>query len=887
MRRIDVRRSTAELGRRALGRWVNVAQQSPFLIVVVALLLTGVGLTYTVATLAINTNTVDMLSEDVPFRRHDAAFKRAFPQFEDTIVAVLDGPTPERVDEAAERLAAGLGARGELFRDVYLPGGEPFFERHGLLFLDTDGLADLGDRLAAAQPLLAALADDPSLRGFVDVLDLALGEAGPVESEALARLLDETAAVAAAAALGRPLDLSWRRLIGAIGPDAAAGDPMRFVVVQPELDYGSLQPAALPIAEIRRQAAALAIDAGHGLRLRLTGPAVLDHEELESVRLGGQTAALLSLALVTLLLVVGLRSARLVLATVATLLMGLVWTATFATLAIGHLNLLSVAFAVLFVGLGVDFGIHTSLRYREEAAASGADRAAALRRAALGVGGALTLSALSAAAGFYAFLPTEYRGLAELGLISGTGMFIALATSLTVLPALIALSPPRVAAAPAAPRASALATLVRRRGRPVLALSVLLGLAGLAALPFVRFDVDPINLMDPDTESVATFRDLARDPETSPYTLDVLAPDLAEAERLADRLAALPEVARATTLADFVPADQDGKLAIIDEVALFLGPVLGSGAAAPPPDAAARAAAFDRLRARLAAVADGTGPLAPPAGRLLTALEEFVNRTGLSGAALADLEGRLMAHLPRTLERLDAALSAGPVAPDDLPPGLRGRWLAADGRARVEVYPAGDMADQGELTRFADTVLAAAPTATGAPVIAIEAGRAVVTAFVQATVLALLLIVSLLLAVLRRPTDMALVLAPLGLAALMTAGASVLLGLPFNFANIIVLPLILGLGVSAGIHFVLRRREDADGGGVLATSTPRAVLFSSLTTVASFGSLVLSGHRGMTSMGQLLTLGIGFTLLATMVVLPSLMAEIGARRAADGEPARL
>jgi hopanoid biosynthesis associated RND transporter like protein HpnN len=887
-----------EWGKRALGRWIDAVQYPALIVVLAAVALAAAGLGYTLHALAINTDTVEMISEEVPFRQHRVAFNRAFPQFQNTIVAVLDGPTPEQVDEAAEALAAALSARPELFRSVHLPGGGPFFERNGLLFLTAGELARLADRLAVAEPLLASLAQDPSLRGLVEVLDLVLEHAHPDEAAELAHLLGRMAEVVRAAEAGRPLSLSWQTLLTGTrqaGPAGVDGGPTpRFVIVQPHLDYASLAPAAAAIAEIRRQAAALDIEAARGVRLRLTGDATLNAEELESVKLGGKTAALLSFALVVALLVWRLRSARLIVATVVTLLIGLVWTATFAALAVGHLNLLSVAFAALFVGLGDDFSNHLSLRYREEAARDG-DRAVALRRAALGVGGALALSAVSAAAGFYAFLPTDYRGLAELGLISGTGMFIALVASLTVLPALIALGPPRGRLAGRPYRTPLGASLVQRYRRPVLAASAACGLVGVAVLPLVRFDSNPINLKDPRAESVAAFLDLAKDPRTTPYAVDVVAASLAEAQGLAARLTKLPAVERALTLASFVPNDQDEKLAIIDDVALFLGAALApSSDDSPPVDAGARRAAIEQLRARLAAVAsrggkDDPAPLAAAAARLGAALDGWAEDGaggGLAAAALADLERRLTAHLPQTLRRLSVALSAQPVELADVPEELRRRWLTDGGLARVEAYPAGDMTSNREMARFADAVLAVAPSATGTPVIVTEAGEAVVAAFIEASVLALVLITAILAMVLRRLGDVVMVLAPLILAALVTAAASVLLNLPFNFANVIVLPLILGLGVSGGIHFVMRRREEGGSGRVLASSTPRAVLFSALTTVVSFGSLALSGHRGMTSMGQLLTLGIGFTLLAILVVLPSLMAATdgaGERRAAGEE----
>lgn len=876
-------RSAGDRLQRAMAAWCNLLGRGAPAVVVAALAVTGLALVYTFETLTIDTSTEGMISPDVPFRRHNEAFTEAFPALRDNIVAVIDAPTPERAEQAAEDLGRRLAADDEDFKRTYVPGSEAFLEQNAFLYLDTDELARLADRLAAAEPLLARLAEDPSLRGLADVLHQALERGDPEELDELAEVIQQMATVAQALRAGRPLNLSWQSLLA--GPEQEqASRTRRFVITQPILKEGSLVPAATGIRDLRRTAAELGIAGAPGLRLRLTGQPVLEQQELESVRLGGTTAALLSLGLVLALLVVGLRSWRLVVATVTTLLMGLAWTAAFAALALGHLNLISVAFAVLFVGLAVDFGIHLTLRYREELA-HGLQQDAALQRASAGVGGALVLSAVAAATGFYAFLPTDFRGLAELGLISGSGMFVALAASLTVLPAMLVLLPlHRRAADPAAAQASRFASLAARRRRPILMLAAVLGAAGLAALPFVRFDFNPIHLKDPAAESVATFLDLAEDPDTTPYTVDLLADDLEDADANARRLETLDEVDRAMTLSDFVPERQEEKLVIVEDMATFLAPALMLPAQKPAPDAGARRRAFEQLRADAAAAAAAGGPLVEPALRLRAALAALDGDGGPSDATLAELEERYTAYLPTALERLRAALTAQPLTRAELPADFRERWVAQDGRARIEIFPQHAVRSNAELYGFAEAVLAVEPMATGTPIVVTQAAKAVVRAFVEASVLALVLIVALLLVVLRRLLDAVLVLAPLLLAAILTGAGSAVLGVPFNFANVIVLPLLMGLGVASGIHLVLRQREEGDSAAVLASSTPRAVLFSALTTLASFGSLAASGHRGMNSMGELLTIAIVCTLFAMLVVLPGLMAALGKPRSREVRP---
>lgn len=241
-------------------------------------------------------------------------------------------------------------------------------------------------------------------------------------------------------------------------------------------------------------------------------------------------------------------------------------------------------------------------------------------------------------------------------------------------------------------------------------------------------------------------------------------------------------------------------------------------------------------------------------------------------AQLAAFEQRLTAGLPALLDDLRNALQAGPVTLDDLPAGLRDQWLTADGRTRLMVRPAGGISDNEALGHFADAVHGVEPTATGTPVIITEAGRTVLAAFTQATVIAALAVLVLLAVVLRRVEDILLIFAPLLVAGLGVVATCVAFGLGFNFANLIALPLMFGLGVSGAVNLVMRQRLDGARFTLFGTSTPRAVVFSALTTVASCSSLILARHPGMRSMGILLTITIVWALFATMAVLPALLA---------------
>jgi hopanoid biosynthesis associated RND transporter like protein HpnN len=873
MRTLDARVS------RYAAACVAFSQRRPRAVVAACLALAGLALAAAVTHLGVNSNTDDLLSDELPHRRNLAAFARHFGDRGLDLIVVVEGDTAGITQDAASALAERLAADGERFERVVAPGSGDFFARHGLLYLDLEDLEALADRLATAQPFLAELAREPTLPRLLELLtvavrhaDLAGGDGGELGS-----ILEQVSTELARPLDGRAPPLAWDEwMLGDAGAAGGAGTRTRRVIfATPRVDYDDFEPARAALARVRDLAQEAGLE-GRGVRVRVTGDLALSTEELSNVR--GQAAAQLagSFLVVAVLLVIGLRSGRLALHATLTLLVGLAWTTGFATLAIGHLNVLSTAFAVLFIGLAIDYGIHFLMRWLELRDA-GHEPGAALREAGASVGTSLFLCAVTTSIGFYSFVPTGFVGIAELGVIAGSGMFLSLGATLTLLPALVRLWPPPLARRGLGAVPVRLPELPMRRPRTVCALAGAVALASLALLPQVRFDGDPLNVRDPSTDSVRAMRDLVAGRRPSPWTAELLAPDLAAAQALAARVERLPAVEHAVTLASFVPGDQEEKLAILDDVRLFL-PALAPPAELPPPDPGRAQAALDDLRAALAErlAAEEQTPLGRRARRVVATLEGALARLGASPESAEDvarLEERLVGDLRGWLRRLDRLLEAGPVSLDTLPASLRTQYVAPDGTARVELFARDDLSDPGAMARFADAVRAVDPAATGAAVTIVESARAIEASMARALLYATGTIALLLLLLWRSVSDALLALTPLLFASLATAAAAVLLELPFNYADVIVLPLLLGIGVDSGIHLVHRfRHEPPSREGVLHTSTARAVLFSALTTLASFGSLGLSSHLGIASLGRLLALGVAMMLVANLIVLPALLA---------------
>jgi len=869
-----------EAYREFLGWWVGTACRLRWLVIALSVATAGYGLWYSANYLGMNVDTAGMLSRKLDWQMRSEAISQAFPQFSDNILIVIDAATPDMADDAAKQAIAFMRERPKLFHTIYDPEGHPFFRQNGLLYLNMDELTDLADKLAAAQPVLGSLNQDPSIRGLVEMLNLAFddllkGNKPPID---MTDALNRISAAIEAQAKAEPKPLSWREVM--LGRNAKPSELKHLILIQPAVNFGSLTPAGDAIDALREFAEQQKWDGKHGTRMRLTGSAALAQDELGSIRQQMGWISILSFVTVIVLLYFGLQSAMLVLITAACLTVGLAITTWFATVAIGSLNLLSVAFAVLFIGLSDDFGAHFTLRYKEELA-NHKSRAEALVATARGNGGALTLCAIAAAISFFSFMPTDYRGVAELGLIAGVGMFVALIVNLTMLPAILSMLPLKVKPRPAAtPVKPVIEGIVEHWPRQITTAAVVFCLMGLALLPFARFDADPLKMKDPEAESVQAIFDLAADSTFGPYDLVLLAKDLKEADEVAARLEKLPSVDSVLTLSKFVPKDQEPKLAVIQDMGLFLTSLLVDTTRKPAPSATERREALGALRQRLDALA--ARDLPPPLTQAIRRLTAALAKQDMSDAGLAEMETRLVGSLPARLQTLREAMGAHQVAIGDLPEDIRERQVAKDGRARVQVFPKEKLLDIDDLRRFTDLILANDPRATGTAITVVMAGRAVIHAFHVAAALALSGIVVVLIVLLGNWRDTLLVLLPLVLAGILTAASAVMLGMDFNFANIIVLPLLVGLGVASGIHLVLRDREIATGGSVLETSTPRAVIVSALTTISSFGTLMLSDHRGVFSMGLLLTIGITLNLAVTLVVLPALLAlrrQLRARQA--------
>jgi hopanoid biosynthesis associated RND transporter like protein HpnN len=854
--------------------WVNFIQSHSLMVVIITVLITGGILFYSIRNFKINTDLNSMISEKLRFRKLEKDFLRAFPQLADTIVVVLDADTAERALSARKHMVERLKKTG-LFKMIYEPGGGKFFEKKGLLYLSRDELENFADRLADAQPLLAFLSRDLSLRGLFSVLGMALNqtEVKEVQDRSINLLFDRMTKTFDGVIDNHPYQMSWEAIM--LGEKEASEQRRQFIILQPYLDETKLSADEVSLKTIRRIAKEMDINETNGVKMRTTGDVALSHENMVAVRNSTGAATLVSIFLVGVVLFIGLGgSGRLVFASLSTLITGLIWTTGFALAFIGSLNLISITFAVLFIGLGIDYSIQFCLRYKE-LIESGRRHQDCIITTAKGVGRSLLICCITVAIGFYSFVPTAYSGVAELGLISGTGMFISFFANITVLPALLTLLLiKRGKGLPILPRKK-LVMLPYKYSRTIIIGAVIIGLGAATLIPRVFFDFNPLNLYNKESESVITMKELFKSPETQPWTISILVRGEENAKRIAERLRKLKEVKTVVTLSDFVPEDQSEKLSIISNISLFMPPML-SDVTIKHLSYEQRIKALNGFERTLKqSLLSHSKKDDTSAQRLYASIQRFrilLKNPVIGNRAFAVMEKDLLSDLPALFKKIETLLQATAFGQSALPKSLVNQFVSIDGRYRVQVSPSENIMNVNVLKQFVRAVRTIAPDATDAPVTIYESGMAVISSFRQATLYALVVITLFLLIEMRSFYVTVLILIPLILAMLLTAAASVLLDIPLNFANVIVVPLLLGVGVHSGIIFVLRyQTEPPPDGNMLKTSTARAVLFSILTTIISTSSLSFSPHRGIASMGMLLTICLSFLIICTLVLLPALL----------------
>ncbi|HEX9079030.1 MAG TPA: MMPL family transporter, partial [Desulfuromonadaceae bacterium] len=692
--------------RRFLAWWVGHVERRYLATVVLFALATLGILAYSAVNFKIDADLTNMVSEKLPFRNLEKQLYREFPQLTDVIVVVVDGDSVGEAMDARKLIADRLRKETRFFKSVQEPGGSELFERNGLLYLDPPELEALSDNLAKGEPLMGLLFKDYSLRGFFSLVGTALDNYGNESAGEMDIMFDQMAAALTNTTQNRTYHLPWESMM--YGEKEAAEQRSQFIIIKPYLDKDGMIMGNPPPVLVRNLISPLKL--GNTVRVRLTGDVLLSYDNVTTVEESVGFATFASLLLVGLVIIVGLGSGRLVLASLLTLLAGLVWTTGFALMAIGSLNLISITFAVLFVGLGIDYGIQFCLRYRE-LVETDHDNRESLVTTATGVGTGLFLSCITTSIGFFAFLPTAYSGVAQLGLISGVGMFIGLFCNLTLLPALLTLFRFRKGMTMPFLQKMPITDFPYRHYKVISVAALVLGLCCAATLPKVYFDYNPLNLYNQSSETITTLKELFKNKQAPPWTISILTKDRQAAEELKGKLGQLKEVKAAITVSDFVPDKMEEKMDILSFIALFM----------PDPQQIKvnkltyqeKVAALDGLEAKLAKFLEKDhGSSGAKVQKLLDAVREFkkyAQAPGNGEKAFAGLQENLLYGLPSLLNRLDKMLHPTTFTEKDLPAGLVRDYVSPNGYYRVQVFPREDILKIDALGRFVNAVKTVTP----------------------------------------------------------------------------------------------------------------------------------------------------------------------------------
>jgi uncharacterized protein len=864
----------------------------PWLVLAIAGALAAGSIWYTKARLEFQTGQEDLVRDSSRDTRNYHAYEREFPDLDGLIVIVRAKPDYARAEKFADTLAARLASDPASVKSVFYKIDPAAFSGTALLYLSRDEIAGLGRNLRDHQELLASYAAAPTLQNLFGLVnreaDHAMvshlmsglfgaggGAASPADGGAPDLAFVDAVLDGMLSAKGDRADLPWDRLTspradeGVLRDGYLATENGKYLlmnVAQGDGVDGGPDPVDVIQERLDTVRAAFPdVEAG-----MTGGPALARAEEHSSAR-DIALASLIAIASNVLLIVIPFGGIIEPGFAIAALLAGVAWSFGFTTLAVGHLNLLSAIFTSVLAGIGINFPIHLMARY-DEARRAGRTMPDAVELAVVNTGAGVVASATIMALAFLMPVFSGFRGIAELGLVSAGGLFCCLVAAMTVFPALLAIRDRDRAAVPIADAARD-TRLDRLFARPRVVVGAALAATAFAPL-FMRnlsFDQNLLKLQAESAEAVRFEDRLLHDSGRSTWFAVALAADRADAERKAAAFRRLPEVAEAQTIATYIPSAQAEKRAMLAALKPELDAIRPAALAAPS-DPAALQRELESLRFKLGSAHDDS----IEGTRAMVA--DAIDRLKDDPRAFDSYERRMAGGLGVKLAEFRRALDPGTVTEATLPAVLRDRFIGHTGKYLVQIYPRGDVWDDAPLSRFVGALKSVNPDVTGPPVQTWAIARVMRRGYERAGALALLAVFVFVLADFRSLRDTALATVPLVFGGAWLLATMGMLKWEFNLANLFAVPIIIGTGVDNGVNMLYRWREERRKSRlILDVAVGKSVTIASLTTIAGFAALIPAAHRGISSLGWVLSVGIAFILIATLAVLPAMLELIGRR----------
>jgi hopanoid biosynthesis associated RND transporter like protein HpnN len=893
--------------RRILTIIVDLQLRHPVAVLLTAVLLTALSLWYTFGNLEFQTGQKDLIYPDNRLVKLSQAVS-AFDEY-DTFVVVIENRDVSRSLSFLHTLVPLLEQDKKHYRQVFYRVDPERFKPWALLYLKRKDLVRLGKDLRDHAAFLRDLAASP---GVATVLKETNHEmASSMVGELFTGFLDETSGEKK-----KPMDLTfvirlltqmqhnldndksfvspWESFFTGTSWDEKSNEGYfwtkgkRFLLlfVSPRATDGGFSNTLQSLERLRRIITRVG-KTFPGIRAGVTGQEALNQDEMGTALHDISLATILSLAGLAVLLTIFWRGFRRPLLELVELTVALSWTFGLTTLFIGHLNILSVIFTPLLLGLGIDYGIHWLARYQEEVQQMGKIKEEAVRATMLRLGPSLVLAGLTGAVSFFPLVLTGFKGLVELGEITSMGMVMTTVTTLCLLPALIMIfdkaTPKDAVSAARRPR-----ILFRLNTGGAAAILVTAGLAFVLSLWFARhvgFDLNMLHLQSRDAESVIWEHKLLDGSNRSSAYGAMLARSLEEIRKKTHALEALATVSEVQSVLSMLPEHQEEKIRILQE----MKPVVAGTVPFKTSDTPVNIAELDDILGRIrfkmldskASEWGAAKPLAVQMRQVRVLIDGLRKRFRSTDAArlaasLKTFDRRLMRDLQDKLETLRMNVNAAPMQAKDLPLSLRQRYISRDGRYLMRIFPSGDIWQPAFLNRFVHDLQSVDPNAVGDPVTLDIFTRAFRNGCIEAAVYAVIFISLLLLFTFRNVFQAFLVMTPLIMGTAWTLGLMDLFGIDFNLANSLFLPLIVGAGVEYGIIILQRSRQEGlreEKMGV-RMSTAKGVILAGLTTTVGFGSLIISQHRGISSLGLLATIGSLSILTAAVIFLPALMQAV-------------
>ncbi|KAB2668720.1 MAG: MMPL family transporter [Verrucomicrobia bacterium] len=905
-----------------------------------------------------------LVGEDKPSHRNFLSFKKEFPG-QDDIVVVVEGETTdhERTRQFVERLGARLDAEStarnptNLFGDVFYKGDLRLMGRKALLFFPETNLVEFSQALEDYKPFMVQFTGATNLATLfrrVNALVRSSGRERNDKTDSFVRSLPamERLIRMATDSLGRPgnppspgvealfgggeeaerekyitfakgriylvsakprlvkvtaadVEPRWYESLGGLRP---VPSPQRIEDTrfsrQDELNSAAIDRVRALVAEVRAEIP--------GLNIGVTGEQVLDYDEMLQSQHDSTVSTIVSLVVCALIFIVAYRQTGRPLKATLCLVVGLAYTMGFTTLVVGHLNILTITFVPMLIGLAIDFGVHLVTRYEEELR-RGASEHDAVYKAVVFTGQGIFTGCFTTAGAFLAMALTDFKGIREMGIITGGGMLLCLVPMITLLPVLLLkgrrqnqldeVSGARELRAESLEAFEVGSEAMDQRARlerlwldrpwMVLGFVAVVSLLALVRWQRVGFDYNLLHMQSEGLPSVVFEHKLVESAEKSVLYGAIMTDSLEEAAAFAARATNLPTVASTESMARFLVEDQQRKLGLVRGVQRTLEGLDFNPVDPNPAD-------LDDLSLRLWAFGGLLGLAEDEVaktnekelGANLHSLRESIDGfraalyrgdTNRNAIQLGAFQRAFLQDVQDTFAAVRSQDASGPLRVQDLPPTLRARFVGVNGKHLVMVYPRSNVWDRVPQVAFVEDLQKLDPKVTGTPVQLMLYTTLLKQSYEEAARWALGAIIVLVFVHFRAVMPVILALLPVAFGATWMVGFMAWSGIDFNPANIMTLPLVIGIGVTNGIHILNRFAEEKQP-GILAKSTGKAVLVSGLTTIAGFGSLILADHRGIRSLGWVMAVGTATCMIAALTLLPAILTlrERWQARAAGG-----